>query len=309
MTDSRTEVTETPEMDDPEGEPSPFRVAMGFFILPLFLVFIGIGVFLLFGVLAHETTHPSEYLQEIGGRGINEPWQAAFHLSQQLQYDESLHGDAQFAGQVVAALERADDDDPRVRRFLAIALGRIGHEVAVPSLADLLDDPDAEVRVNAMWALGSIGATDSAPRVAPLLTDDDPAVRTMAGYVLGVLAAPATADALEVALNDPVPAVRWNAAVALGMMGNPAAYELLGRMIDREYLATVPGVEPSQHGDTMLAALRALRELGADGMEDQLMHLRDADPDLRVREAARQALAAPTGAAAMETVARSSGAH
>lgn len=309
MTDPRTEAPETPDVEDVDAEPSPFRVALGFFILPLLLVIIGVGVFLLFGVLAHDATHPSEYLQQINGRGINEPWQAAFHLSQALQFDESLRGDRAFAEQVVATLERAENDDPRVRRFLAIALGRIEHEAAVPALVSLVDDPDTEVRVNAMWALGNIGAIEAADRIAGELRDDDSSIRMMAGYVLGVLEQSSTAPALQVALNDPIPAVRWNAAVALGMMGDPAGYEQLARMIDREHLAGVPGVDPSQHGDTMLAALRALQELGAGGLEQELIDLRDTDPDLRVREAARRALGAPGGAAAALSTSPTSGAQ
>lgn len=273
-----------------EAEPSPFRVALGFFILPLLLVIGGIGVFLLFGVLAHDGTDPSEYLPAINGRGINEPWQAAFHLSQQLQFNEDLEGDEDFARQVVHSMERAADGDPRVRRFLAVALGRIGHPVAVPVLTTHLADADSEVRVNSLWALGSIEDPAAAPAAAELLRDDDAGVRTMAAYVLGVLGNPAAREPLAVSLNDPVPAVRWNAAVALGRMGDPAGYDQLVKMIDRDHLATVPGVAAEEHADTMLAALAALQKLDTGGLEARLRDLADSDPDLRVREAARRVL-------------------
>ena len=111
-------MTTTPEPEAPEtdeAEPSPFKVALGFFILPLLLVIGGISIFLMFGVLAHEDTDPAEYLQEINGRGINEPWQAAFHLSQQLQFNEELWGDEAFAQKVVDSMAKADDGDPRGR--------------------------------------------------------------------------------------------------------------------------------------------------------------------------------------------------
>jgi len=119
----------------------------------------------------------------------------------------------------------------------------------------------------------------------------------MAGYVAGVLQATAARPALTVALNDPVPAVRWNAAVALGLMRDPAAAELLGRMIDRDFIATVPGVGAGDMSPTMLAALAAIRALGPERYVRQLIQLRDTDPDLRVREAARQALAVADGSA------------
>lgn len=282
------------EADEPE-EPSPFRVALGFFILPLLLVLGGVGVFLMFGVLAHDNTDPADFLPEILGRGINEPWQAAFHLSQQLQYDDRLKGDANFARQVVAALEKSEDSDERVRRFLTVALGRIGHPAAVPALVLHTEDPDVEVRVNSLWALGVIGDPGAAAAVAARLTDDDGGVRAMAAYVAGALQATEASDALAIALNDTIPAVRWNAAVALGLLGDPRGVEELGHMIDREYLATVPGVDPGDLSTTMLAALAALESLGSGRYQAELIELRDTDPDLRVREAARQALAAGSG--------------
>ena len=289
---------EAPEIE--EEEPSPFRIALGFFILPLLLVIGGISIFLMFGVLAHEETDPAEYLQEINGRGINEPWQAAFHLSQQLQFNDELRGDEAFAQQVVESMEQASDGDPRVRRFLAVALGRIAHPVAVPVLTERLNDEDAEVRVNSLWALGSIGDAGAATAVADQLQAQDAEVRTMAAYVLGVLGEPTTAPQLRAILNDPLPAIRWNAAVALGLMADDAGADLLGRMIDREYLAEVPGVVENDHAPTMLAALAALEQLGAAGLDDRLTTLQDSDPDPRVRDAARKALAASRASATNE---------
>ncbi len=298
MTEMTTPDPETPEAEEPE--PSPLRIALGFFILPLLLVIGGISVFLMFGVLAHEDVDPADYLQEINGRGINEPWQAAFHLSQQLQFNDELRGDEAFAQEVVDSMEQAGDGDPRVRRFLAIALGRIDHPVAVPVLLAHLDDDDAEVQVNSLWALGSIGDSSSAMAIAGQLQANDDEVRTMAAYVLGVLGDASTAPQLRAVLNDPLPAIRWNAAVALGLMNDDAGAEQLGRMIDRDYLAEVPGVVENDHAPAMLAALAALERLGAAGLDDRLETLQDSDPDPRVRDAARKALAAARGSATNE---------
>lgn len=291
--------TTTEEQESADDGPSPFQIALGFFILPLLLVIAGVGVFLLFGVLAHDSAPPEEYLSQINGRGINEPWQAAFHLSQQLQFDDSLQGDPEFAARVVRTMERAED--PRVNRFLAIALGRIGHQDAVPALVAQLQAEDAEVRLNSLWALGKIGHDEAAAPVAERLQDRDEAVRTMAGYVLGVLGDPSTREPLEVALNDPVTAVRFNAAVALGLMGDPAALPVLARMIDRDHLAALPEFGPDDRSTTIVAALRALEVLGAGGLEERLRELRDDDPDLQVREAARQVLAAANRSAESAT--------
>ena len=282
-------------------EATSLSVALAFFAVPLLLVVVGVAVFIMFGVVAHEGTSPEEYLAQINGRGINEPWQAAFHLSQQLQFDEQLHGNGDFANRVVRALERSEEGDVRIRRFLATALGRVGHTNGTAALIRQLEDEDPEVRVNSMWALGRIAQQDtSATRdaagdaIASQLRNDDSSVRTMASYVLGVLRQGDTRTALRVALNDVVPSVRWNAAVALGLMHDPAGIDELAEMIDRETLALVPQITPQQERNTMLAALEALRIMGVPATATEvtatLNRLRSADPDSSVREAAGEAL-------------------
>ncbi|MEE3273374.1 MAG: hypothetical protein VX217_00820, partial [Acidobacteriota bacterium] len=113
-------MNETSALDDIErqedsGEPSPLRVALGFFILPMLLVFGAIGVFLLFGLIAHEDKSVDEYLAEVTGGGINEPWQGAFGLANKLAQDESLYRDPGIARRIAAALGHPSAQAPRVR--------------------------------------------------------------------------------------------------------------------------------------------------------------------------------------------------
>ena len=53
-------------------------------------------------------------------------------------------------------------------------------------------------------------------------------------------------------------------------MDNPAGLETLGAMIDREYLATVPGITDQDYVQTMLAALTALLSRGFGNREAAL---------------------------------------
>ena len=267
-------------------------VAMGFFILPLIMVVAGVAIFLGFGLIAHEGKDPADYLAEVNGRGINEPWQAAFHLSQQLNFEPGLKGNAEFANQLVRSLEQARESDARVRRYLVVALGQVGHPVAVPALIEHTVDEDAEVRVNSLWALGKIGDATAAAAVARGLRDQDAAVRTMSSYVLGILRDRETTTSLQVALNDAALAVRWNSAVALGLMEDATGLVVLRQMIDRAFLEAVDELTPQQRQQAMLAAIRALAALRPQDMRPELAALRRGDPDLKVREAARQALSA-----------------
>ena len=291
-------MTETSALDETErpedsAEPSGLQVALGFFILPMLLVFGGIGVFLLFGLIAHEDKTVDEYLAEVTGGGINEPWQGAFGLANKLARDESLHQDPDVARRIADALGRPSAQDPQVRTFLLLALGSVGHESSIPVVVEYLDDPNADVRLNAVASISNIGvpaATAAAAQVAELLGDDDEAVRGYSAYVLGTLENAEAIKPLEVALNDQVGQVRWNAAVALARLGNNAGLAELRRMIDREYLAATGELDLQQQQDAMLAAIQAFAMIGVDSALGKLSDVRDNDPDLRVREAARAAL-------------------
>ena len=291
-------MNETSALDDIErqedsGEPSPLRVALGFFILPMLLVFGAIGVFLLFGLIAHEDKSVDEYLAEVTGGGINEPWQGAFGLANKLAQDESLYRDPGIARRIAAALGHPSAQAPRVRTFLLLALGSVGHESSVPVVVEYLDDPNADVRLNAIVAISNIGvpaASATAPQVAERLKDDDETVRGYSAYVLGALGNTEAIKSLEVALNDPVGQVRWNAAVALARLGTDTGRAELHRMIDRDYLMTIDELNLQQQQDAMIAAIQAFAMIGVDSALGALTDVRDNDPDLRVQEAARAAL-------------------
>ncbi|MGD8328638.1 MAG: HEAT repeat domain-containing protein [Acidobacteriota bacterium] len=283
---------ERPEETDDSA--NPLRVALGFFIFPMLLVIGAVGVFLLFGLIAHEDKTAQEYLAEVTGGGINEPWQGAFGLANLLAQDDSLRGDPAIAQLIANALDHPNAEDPQVRTFLLLALGRVGDPDSIPLLTGYLDDPDADVRLKTLWAIGNIGAPaaqQSVPQLVERLTDEDAAVRGYSAYVLGTLDDQRAVDPLEVALNDPVGQVRFNAAVALARLGSDAGMEELHRMIDRKYLVDSGELNAQQQQDAMVAAIQALTMLRAMDVRDELNDLLENDPDARVREAARAALA------------------
>lgn len=283
--------------EETEDSASPLRVALGFFILPMLLVLGAVGVFLLFGLIAHEDKSVEEYLAEVTGGGINEPWQGAFGLANKLAQDTDLQGDPSVARLIANTLDHPNAEDPQVRTFLLLAIGRVGHPDSLPLLVDYLDDPNADVRLKALWSIGNIENDESraaepsstAP-VAALLGDEDAAVRGYSAYVLGTLDDPRAIAPLEVALNDSTGQVRFNAAVALARLGSSAGIGELRRMIDREYLAATGELNPQQQQDAIVAAIQAFALLRAPDVQDELTELRDNDPDARVRAAARVAL-------------------
>lgn len=86
--------------------------------------------------------------------------------------------------------------------------------------------------------------------------------------------------------------VRWNAALVLARRRDPAASPVVAKMLDRTALASVPDLSPDQANDVVLQAVTAAAWLRDPSFRPALERLRDSDPDLKVREAARIALSA-----------------
>jgi HEAT repeat protein len=287
---------------DPEAPPrqtTPFLV-LQFFIFPMAIVAVCVAVFVIFGLIASEGKGARAYLDEVRTGGANRRWQAAFELSKVLQArkDPAL-ADPSFADELVRVFTGAGADDPRVRRYLALALGRLGDPRAVPALIQAADpkrdaSTDPDTQVYAVWALGAIGEPQSVPTLVALARSEDAGVRKAAAHALGSFPGEETRAALLIAVNDPAEDVRWNAAVALARRRDPAAAPVLLQMMDRKHLATIPDLSPEQREDAVLQATQAAAVVADPGLRAALEGLRDSDPNLKVRDTARAALQGPT---------------
>lgn len=286
--------------DPPVRQSTPFLV-LQFFIFPLSIVAVCVAVFVVFGMIASEGKGAREHLADVRTGGANRRWQAAFELAKVLQAgkDPALT-DATFTGEVAKVFEEASGDDPRVRRYLALALGRLGNRQAVPALLKAVDDAaadgsraDPETQVYAVWALGVIGDPQAVPRLVALARSDDAGLRKAAVHALGAFEGEAAREALVTALSDPVTDVRWNAAIALARRRDPAAAPVLLGMMDRGELAGVPGLTDEQRSEAMVQAVEAAAVLHDARLDEAIRRLRDGDPDLKVRQAAHAATASP----------------
>jgi len=283
----------TDEVED-ERQTTPFLV-LQFFIFPMSIVAVCVAVFVVFGLIASEGKSAQGYLDEVRTGSMNRRWQAAFELSKVLQAgdDPALHDD-RFVSETVSLFEAVVDDDPRVQRFLALALGRLGDARAVAALATASrESGDPETRIYAVWALGAIADPAAVPDLVALSEDEDAGVRKTACHALGSFSAAQAQAALAARLQDGVADVRWNAAIALGRRGDPRAQPELLRMLDREWMGRVPDLTPPQLEAAMTEAVVAAGHVDDPEIRAALKKLRGSDPNLSLREAARVALAAP----------------
>ena len=283
------------------GEPSaPSRRRSPLVLFPLGLLVLAIIVYLLFGLIASEGKTSADYLSEIRMRRTD-AWQPAYEMSRMLPGEDPSRRDARFVPELIELLQASRDEDPRLRRYLTLALGEVRDARAVDGLVSTLSDPDEQTKIFAAWALGAIGDSRAAPALIPLLDHQDPGVRKIAVYALGALDSGGSIGPLRSLLNDPVEDVAWNAALALARRGDRSGLPLLARMLERSYLDRVQrpdesgqprGLSDGQKEEAILNALQAVARLRDRDHLATLRGLRDLDPDLRVRQAAFEALSA-----------------
>jgi HEAT repeat protein len=273
-------------------------LAVQFFLIPLAVVGITVAVYVGFRSLLADDRQPQDYLAEVRNGGSDRRWPAAYELSR-LMADPKVRADRSLAPALVKAFVEAKDDDPRVRQYLALAIGRLDPPLPPDAIAELkktVDASDGEARISAIWALGSSGDPSVISTLEPLYQSPDAGVRKMTVYALGALPGDTQIATLRTALEDSAPDVRWNAAVALARKGRHDGVPVLRQMLDRHYVEQTVKREVRQDedrdpiADVMISGLRAAATLKDDALKPSVTTLSQSDRSMKVRQAALEAL-------------------
>src|SRR5206468_5214090 len=124
-------------------------LAVQFFLTPLAVVAITVGVYVGFrSLVANDSRSAHEYLAEVRNGGSDRRWPAAYELSR-LMSDPKVRSDRSLGPALVKAFLESTDD-PQVRRYLALAIGRLDPPLppdAVAALGRGLEDSDSETRI------------------------------------------------------------------------------------------------------------------------------------------------------------------
>jgi HEAT repeat protein len=272
-------------------------LAVQFFLIPLAVVGVTVLIYSGFRSLLADDRSPAQYLAEVQNGGSTRRWPAAYELSR-LMNDPKVRADRTLAPALVKAFDNGKDD-PQVRRYLALAIGRLDPPLppeAVTVLTLALEDADSESRISAIWALGSSGDPSVVPKLTPLFQNADPGIRKMVVYALGALPGDAQIETLRAGLQDEVADVRWNAAVALSRHGSRDALPVLRQMLDRQYVERAvtrearPEADQDPVADVMISSLRAMAALKDPSVRASVEGLSQSDSSLKVRQAALEVL-------------------
>jgi hypothetical protein len=273
-------------------------LAVQFFLIPLAVVGIAVTVYVGFRSLLDDSRGAHDYLVEVRNGGSDRRWPAAYELSR-LMADPKVRADRTLGPELVKAFEATPESDPQVKRYLALAIGRLDPPLppkAIEGLTRALDSSDGHTRISAIWALGSSGDVEVVPTLEPLYESPDAGIRKMVVYALGALPGESQIATLRTALQDGAPDVRWNAAVALARKGRHDGVPVLQQMLDRQYVeqAVTRNVRQDDDrdpiADVMISGLRAAATLKDDALRASVTTLSQQDRSMKVRQAALEAL-------------------
>jgi HEAT repeat protein len=275
-------------------------IAVQFFLIPLLVVGATVLVYVGFRSLLSEDRSAEEYLTDIRSGGSNRRWPAAYELSRLMADPEfAKKEEAKLAPELVKAFAESKEDDPRVRQYLALTLGRLTPPLPAEArqlLIEALGDRDSQTRISAIWALGSTGDVSVVTDIERMYGSEDAGVRKMAVYALGSMPANAGNETLVKALEDNQADVQWNAAIALARHGRHEGVHVLRRMLDRAYVErNVTRQQQAREevdpvGEVMISGLRAIAALRESALLSQVKALSTDDENLRVRQAAIETL-------------------
>jgi len=264
---------------------SPLSAAL---LVPLFLLLLVALVIYLFGWISLDRRGAVELLRDTRASSGERRALTAFELSRLESYDFLPGQRQQFLRETENLLHAEAGGDPRVRRALAIVLGRTAEPSSVPVLQETAEDPDSETQIYALWALGAIADPRALDTLIEHLHSDDPGVRKTAAFALGELNDSRATAPLRVALQDSTPDVTWNAAISLARLGDESAVPTLLAILTRE--VSGEDVSPGQQEELRINAIRALKGIPDEAVRATLRRVADSDPSPRIRSEALTAL-------------------
>jgi len=271
----------------PPVEPPSAGFVVQLFFIPLVIVSLIVGVWLMFSWIAHAGSNPRALVAEIR-KNNDASWQKAFELANLLRNSDAdaIKDDEELAGDLCTFLDAElaaglqDEAKVKLREFLCGVLGQFRVGQVVPTLVEAVrtqkSSVDLRVRTAAVEALtvhlSNVGAERVAQRnaVRAVLLDasrsrsDNPderpkydQLRSSAAFALGVLGDEESLGRLSELLDDGYANVRFNAALGLARHGDPRAIDGLIDMLDPDNPAVTR--DETNEGEKTRKRIRVLK--------------------------------------------------
>ena len=268
-----------------------YTLYYAFFLIPLIITIFGVMFFFMFKVLTYETSAPEDYLTDIQIGSATKRWQAAYELSKLLSNPERVPTDAGFKNKMISIYEHSIHDNPKVRTYMALAMGRTGQQEYGPTLMNGMNDKDKGSRLAAIKALGLLAY---APAVNGIQEFADEkylnAERLAATIALGNMGDKSLIPILQKLLDDEEPNIRWDAAIALAKLEDSSGVEVIVNLLDRSYFEHFTEVDEEEEVQAILVAIQVSSQFPSNLFVTNLLKLAAFDKNMQIRDFAIKTL-------------------
>lgn len=279
-----------PENNNPSTtkEEKPFWGLMihSFFVIPFFIALSCVLLYSGMKLLTREQRDAYDYLEDVRVGSLSKRWQSAFELSKMLNNPDLIPDDARFAEKMISAFQNARHDDKRVRRYLALAMGRTGNPKFLSPLLKDISTEEGEDLYAFIYALGMLKDKRGARVLHQYLDHSNARIRSATVASLGNIGDVHSKKFLKKSLSDPEPNVQWGSALSLAEMGDAAGKMIIAQLLNREYLKQFPAVDAQEQNYLMLAAIKAAENLNEPDLHKRIKKLAATEKDMKVRSAA-----------------------
>ena len=268
-----------------------YTLYYAFFLIPLIITIFGVMFFFMFKVLTYETSSPQDYLTDIQIGSATKRWQAAYELSKLLSNPEMLPNDEGFKNKMVSIYQHAIHDDPMVRMYMALAMGRTGQQDYGSILMDGLNDKDKGSRLAAIKALGLLVYVPAVPEIQEFTGEKYSSEERLAATIaLGSMGDKSIIPILQKLLEDEEPNIRWDAAIALSKLENTSGIQVIVNLLDRSYFDHFTEVDEEEEAQAILVAIQVSSQFPSKLFVNNLLKLATFDKNMQIRNLAIKTL-------------------
>jgi HEAT repeat protein len=279
------------KLTTPEEQSRVYVLFYSFFLIPLMVTIIGVLFFMVVRFVTFESGNPQEYLTQIKIGSASKRWQSAYELSKILSDPDKVPLDEQFKNSIMSAFEESLHDDPKVRMYLALAMGRTGDDAYGASLLTALNDKKAEIVTAAIQALGLIQYSPAVAQLSVMATSSEfQPVRLASVISLGQIGDDSSLLLLKKLLDDEEANIRWDAAIALAKMGDSSGSIIINSLLNRAYYNNFKEIDSWETEKAILVAIQVSSQLGGEQFKLNLLTLAKEDPNMEIRNAALKTL-------------------
>ena len=275
----------------PDSQSKVYVLFYSFFLIPLMMTVFGVMFFIIIKFLTIESVDPNEYLNQIKIGSASKRWQSAYELSRLLSDPERVPLDSQFRDRMISTYEKSIHDDPKVRTYIALAMGRSGDQLYGKSLMLGLDDSNLENRIAAIQSLGLLKYKPSIGKLTDLIENSErQEIRLASTVSLGQIGDKSSIKVLNDLLSDEEANIRWDAAIGLAKMGDDAGTDIIASLLNRRYYNNFKEIDNWEMEKAIMVAIQISNQMKDIRFTENLKILALSDPNMKIRDAAIKTL-------------------